>query len=94
MDLPSEGLLEPDDVLDLADIVYQLDGCLTSPHYVLREIQLQGVLEMRDKLLLEDLGSHLLATDHSLPLLVEVGRLVVQGLLPSQHVDPLGGGFR
>ncbi len=49
---------------------------------------------MRDELLLEDLGSHLLATDYSFPLLIEVRRLVVQGPLPSQHVDPLAGGFR
>jgi hypothetical protein len=41
VDLPSEGLLESDYVLHLAHIVHQLDGCLTSPHYVLREIQLQ-----------------------------------------------------
>ena len=94
MDLPSEGLLESDDVLDLADIIHQLDGCLTRLHYVLREIQLQRVLEMRDELLLKDLASHLLATNDSLPLLVEVGCLVIQGLLPSQHVDPLAGGFR
>ena len=49
---------------------------------------------MRDELLLEYLGSHLLPPNHSLPLLVEVGCLVIQGLLPSQHVDPLACGFR
>ena len=41
VDLPSESLLESDDILDPADIFHQLDGCLTSLHYVLREIQLQ-----------------------------------------------------
>ena len=41
VDLPSEGLLESDDIFDLADIVHLLDGGLTSLHYVLSEIQFE-----------------------------------------------------
>ena len=38
VDLAPEGLLQPDHILDLADVFHQVDGCLASLHYVLGEI--------------------------------------------------------